>query len=102
MSENKHTPGPWKYQENSDVYTHIVRHGDDRFLCNLGQDTSGRAEADARLIAAAPEMLEALKRAQTFIGNGIELGYIKMPDIESDPANETPKIIAAAIKKAAE
>ncbi len=53
-----HTPGPWTYQENSDAYTHIVRAAENRFICQLAQDTSGVAEGDARLIATAPELLE--------------------------------------------
>jgi len=56
-----HTPGPWHYQEESDAYTHIVRGPTDNFIVQLPQDTSGRAEANARLIAAAPAMLEALQ-----------------------------------------
>jgi hypothetical protein len=57
----QHTPGPWWYQEKSDAYTHIVRTGENRFLCQLAQDTSGEAEANARLIAAAPDLLAALQ-----------------------------------------
>lgn len=58
MSEAaKHTPGPWRYQEESDAYTHIVRAGENFFVCQLPQSTRGRAEADARLIAAAPDLL---------------------------------------------
>ncbi|AVX04285.1 hypothetical protein MXMO3_01760 [Maritalea myrionectae] len=45
------------------------------------------------------EMLEALKRAEEFIENGIEYGYIAMPDAP-DPALETPNIIEKAIAKA--
>ncbi len=52
-----HTPGPWTYQENSDAYTHIVRAAENRFICQLAQDTSGVAEGDARLIATAPDLL---------------------------------------------
>ena len=58
---SKHTPGPWTYQEESDAYTHIVRGPNNYFITQLSQDTSGRSEADARLIAAAPELLEACK-----------------------------------------
>lgn len=54
----KPTPGPWKYQEDSDAYTHIVR-APGVFLCQLRQVTDGSAEADARLIAAAPDLLAA-------------------------------------------
>lgn len=66
-----HTPGPWHYQEKADRYTHIVRSGGSDlgnfFVCQLGQDTSGVAEANARLIAAAPELLEALKTAREYV-----------------------------------
>lgn len=54
------TPGPWWYQEQSDAYTHIVRAGERRFITQLSQDRSGTAEANARLIAAAPELYAAL------------------------------------------
>jgi hypothetical protein len=60
---NKPHDGPWTYQEASDDYTHIVRAPDNVFIVQLAQDTSGRAEADARLIAAAPELLTACKSA---------------------------------------
>jgi hypothetical protein len=56
-----HTPGPWHYQDESDAYTHIVRGPKGEFVVSAPQDTSGTAEADTRLIAAAPEMLEALE-----------------------------------------
>lgn len=46
-------------------------------------------------------MLKALKRADQFISNGIELGFIRMPDAGvPDPAHETPGIIRAAIAAA--
>lgn len=54
-----HTPGPWSYQEKADAYTHIVRSPTNRLIVQLAQDTNGTAEANARLIAAAPELLEA-------------------------------------------
>lgn len=57
-----------------------------------------RWEDQARLIAAAPEMLAVLERVQLFIRNGIELGYIYIPD--DDPAAQTPGFVDAAIKKA--
>ena len=62
---SKHTPGPWRYQEGSDPYTHIVRAGETglgRFVVQCGQSRDGIEEANARLIAAAPEMLLALYR----------------------------------------
>jgi hypothetical protein len=41
--------------------------------------------------------LTALQRADQFITNGIELGFIRMPDANvPDPAHETPDIIRRA------
>lgn len=50
----------WAYQENADAYTHIVRGPNNEFICQLGQDASGKAEARARFIADAPALLAAL------------------------------------------
>lgn len=45
----------------------------------------------------------ALRRADQFITNGIELGFIRMPDASTpDPAHETPGIIRAALAKGGE
>ena len=56
-------------------------------------------EAVERLEAEKAEMVEALETAKQFISNGIELGYIHLPE-EGDAALETPAIIDAAIGKA--
>lgn len=43
--------------------------------------------------------LEALEAARRFIRNGIEFGYIRMPDADTpDPAHHTPGLIDAAIR----
>ncbi len=58
----KHTPGPWAYQENADPHTHIVRSVQPRhFICQLPKSSAGISEANARLIAAAPDMLALLR-----------------------------------------
>ncbi len=59
--EGKHTPGPWYYQEESDAYTHIVRGPGGYFIHQGPQFTSGESKANARLIAAAPDLLEAVE-----------------------------------------
>lgn len=62
ISEAKHTPGPWE-----------IRRGYDTIIDSIGpcipEEYAGSAwlklsEADARLIAAAPELLEALKQCR--------------------------------------
>lgn len=47
---------------------------------------------------AANSTLAALKAARQFIVNGVELGFIRMPDAETpDPAHETLPMIERAI-----
>ena len=65
----KHTPGPWHYQEDSDAYTHIVRGPTGKIIASTAQNSSGEAEANARLIAAAPEMEKCLKDARNAIAS---------------------------------
>ncbi|HGL4260217.1 TPA: hypothetical protein ACKE3D_003947 [Burkholderia dolosa] len=62
MNEIKHTPGPWHYQEYSDVYTHLVRDASKRAIVLYApQSSSPVSEANARLAAAAPDMAEVLE-----------------------------------------
>ena len=63
----KHTPGPWTIVPYGDGDS-LVIHADQSewricFMATPGASPGamGRIEANARLIAAAPEMLEALK-----------------------------------------
>jgi len=66
-----HTPGPWHYQEHSDAYTHIVRDEHGKYICGCSQD-SGDAEANGRLIAVAPELLDALKEIVSYLDEDVE------------------------------
>lgn len=68
MSSGKHTPGPWKVVP--DVVTNAVEMFEIaevshlRIVCDGrgdGFSVAGTPDADARLIAAAPELLEAAK-----------------------------------------
>jgi hypothetical protein len=57
----KHTPGPWEYRGKPEIGYIVFRTWD--------TPTAGyvHTEGDARLIAAAPDMLEALKLAYQVI-----------------------------------
>jgi len=66
VSDAKHTPAPWRVEgHRSGVpHGHIISHGinshgdgPEGYVC----DTWNSSDADARLIAAAPDLLEALK-----------------------------------------
>ncbi len=83
---NKHTPGKWKVDSNlhHDIVVfspwseevkpeNTATFGDCRgaYICylpyNSGIPTKEQAEANARLIAAAPDLLEALKHAKSLL-----------------------------------
>lgn len=51
----KHTPGPWSV----DAYLGVVACG--RIIALTGVDTGLHRDANGRLIAAAPDLLEALE-----------------------------------------
>ena len=57
---SKHTPGPWTIEGE----TLVIGRG--LFVCKMSTNTMAALErrANARLIAAAPELLEALKAVQ--------------------------------------
>jgi hypothetical protein len=57
----KHTPGPWRYLPGDGLeWRTSVQRGTEGGFVVRGTSRE-REEADARLIAAAPELLEALK-----------------------------------------
>lgn len=61
--------------------------------------------ANAALIVRAVNsheaLVEALKRAEQFIANGVALGFIRMPDAGTpDPAHDTLPAIRAALQQA--
>jgi hypothetical protein len=79
MSEQKHTKGPWGYQPRNPKYKgysgftvyqqEILESGIDRFTLLATVHDSENAEANARLIAAAPELLAACKAVMAEIFN---------------------------------
>lgn len=56
-----HTPGPWDYVEDGPDYLAIMAPGDFQ-VASVGVDDN--STADARLISAAPELLEILKQVE--------------------------------------
>ncbi len=62
MGEVKHTPGPWAYCDDGEIY-HADEDGVLPRIATIDMDNVSpeQAEADCRLIAAAPDMLAALK-----------------------------------------
>ena len=72
--KTKHTPGPWKPYGAPGNMKCAVAAGRDKLIASCGNlPYVGRfeAEANARLIAAAPELLETLKSGEDII-SGLE------------------------------
>jgi hypothetical protein len=62
----KHTPAPWTFvdgfiEKDKKVYDFWVRDPGRQGICEIGRRNNPEAEANARLISASPELLEALK-----------------------------------------
>ena len=93
----QHTPGPWQDNDAGLIYGQVTGDDDEApFICDVCDnqpDYTARERANARLIAAAPEMLEAL-----------EFVSMTFADMEASKRKgyytECPKIVAAAIAKA--
>ena len=99
MSTHKHTPGPWSA-------THIlgrwwIEDADPAAFCRrriaIVDDGAGiySPEANARLIAAAPDLLAALEAACAFMNTVIIRGAVKMSEYE-----DFMEVVEKAISKA--
>lgn len=56
-----HTPGPWRHEKDFSV--RATNNYEIAHVSHMNYERGGTCEANARLIAAAPDMLEALKWA---------------------------------------
>ena len=89
MSEAKHTPGPWTHDPD-DFDWGFVRAADgslvantcigpcytkeEAALCRANNSEPARVDANARLIAAAPQMFQALALARRWLVRELEEG----------------------------
>lgn len=64
--KTQHTPGPWfingPYDFESDLFIRATVDGENCDIASTYDDETGNAQANAKLIASAPELLEALKK----------------------------------------
>lgn len=95
MTNTQHTPGPWQIWAEITAISrnpctgHTISRGDDVFIC----DAVGTSAANARLIAAAPDLLAALRQAYSVLMDG-------KPDEADDYKAEAREAARAAIAKA--
>ena len=75
---SNHTPGPWAYENyGGTVHVFLDNEGGTPSICKLvGNDK----DANARLIAAAPDLLEALERVKA---TGVFLGAIPQEMVDA-------------------
>ena len=92
---DQHTPGPWTVQHttNAEGYPITVVDGaDEATVCILDEQYDIPAEANARLIAAAPSMLEALE----WLLENAEIDALNEPELV--PAVEAARSAIAAAR----
>jgi len=83
---SKHTPGPWAVfrRDGYSTYIHAINEGGEINTFQVASchsatsrkyfPTRGEAEANARLIAAAPDLLEALQALSAYFGTDTDNG----------------------------
>ena len=69
----KHTPGPWETTRQSGI-TYIWQAGTENAIAKVYADVNEDSEANARLIAAAPEFLRVAELAATLNTQTNEIG----------------------------
>ena len=106
-----HTPGPWKVEterlEESDetVVWSLVNDLNGIFICGgpaetSGSDASAQADANARLIAAAPDLLSALKECEMIMRGARTMLAKFIPDVRLEVHDAVAAQAVAAIAKA--
>ena len=93
MTENKHTPGPWMVGPSGKT----IFGGEDELLlasCELTPFTPTTKRANARLIAVAPELLEALEEMVKMYEDVVDCSDLLEPD--SEPTADAKAAIAKA------
>lgn len=109
MNEPKHTPGPWELDERRDAHqwpdAYIIKgYGANVLACvyDTGNDhVLTHGQANARLIAAAPEMLAALQCAAAQLEEDFEISAAQNQNQQwIDNIDATQQTIRAAIAKA--
>ena len=98
MSEVKHTPGPWVVDGDLNIYAGDPNIGLRRDVADtFGMGGFGSVEANARLIAAAPELLEAAQKALRIAEEWIEI-EVERPDALESHLRELDSVRAAIAK----
>ena len=100
-----HTPGPWSYHAKAhDGFDGPSVQSEYGLVCSMPTPEDSEGVANARLIAAAPEMLEALRQAEValdVLAEDIEDTYPTRAENTANLAMQLRSIIAQATGHAA-
>ncbi len=102
----KHTPGPWHVCTNKAGYPYQIRASfadedkpgglvDITRWASLSMPSSAEGQANARLIAAAPDMLAALKQIAGALDD-----WASIPPPRDNTGEERALVVAAALARA--
>ncbi len=107
---SKHTPGPWIHPTGvfaNETGGPSIQSADGDLIAavavvdaDLDDETNERRLADAHLIAAAPEMLAALRTQRPIIQKMIRIAQDRMDKFLLNEATEALEALDAAIAKA--
>lgn len=89
---NKHTPGPWKAKYTVDFGVVVAPDGEDVAVIYGRRDPTAK-KSDTRLIAAAPDLLDALKRVDDLLTKGVLIRDITR-DAKPDWALEMMNLVS--------
>lgn len=101
MKRFKGTPGPWRVADIDNCYKDVIEDANGDYVALAQARYRDKAEADARLIAAAPELLEALDRLVDLIdseGEGLE-GGMPTPQQWYEARNKAEAAIIKALEE---
>lgn len=88
MTKSEHTKGPWEIEDLIDtIYVSSDYMPNEIVLDNVSDNDDRNAEeirANARLITAAPELLEALKAAINILENDPQVKHAQKYELESE------------------
>ena len=93
---SKHTPGPWQWTQHFDPTISIYKDGFGQ-IARLYDSSAGTGKANARLIAAAPDLLEALQGILGYFDSG---NSVSVSQATIKARSDEVKAARAAIAKA--
>lgn len=92
-----HTPAPWIGFSDQGKCVAIMPAGREGDICTFNQPPS---EADARLMAAAPDLLAALHNVRQIISEGAMEGFNPLAGDWAERLFASQQMSSAALKKA--